>query len=83
MVLNASIIKKRFASVPWKQKDNEAQNIINGATFVELKNLDVEAVLRLYQALIMLSPRIYSANDAPATKKQRTKTQFQPIHEDT
>jgi len=79
MPLNTTIIKKRLASAPSKQKDNEAQNIINGATFAELKSLDAEGVLRLYEALAMLTPRIYSARDAAAMKKLATNTQFQPV----
>ena len=79
MPLNTTIIKKRLAPAPSKQKDNEAQNIINGATFAELKSLDAEGVLRLYEALAMLPPRIYSARDAAAMKKLATNTQFQPV----
>lgn len=79
MPLNTTIIKKRLASAPSKQKDNEAQNIINGATFAELKSLDAEGVLRLYEALAMLTPRIYSARDAAAMKKLAINTQFQPV----
>ena len=79
MPLNTTIIKKRLASAPWKQKDNEAQNIINGATSAELKSVDAEGVLRLYEALAMLPPRIYSARDAAAMKKLATNTQFQLV----
>ena len=79
MALNTAIIKKRLASAPWNQKDNEAQNIIKGATPAELKSLDVEGILRLYEALAMLSPRVYSANDAAAMKKLKINTQFQPV----
>lgn len=77
--LNTATIKKRLASVPCKQKDNEAQNIINGATSAELKSLDAEGVLRLYEALAMLPPRIYSDRDAAAMKRLATHTQFQPV----
>lgn len=79
MALNTTIIKKRLASSPWKQKDNEAQNIIKEATPAELNRLDVEGILRLYEALAMLPPRIYSANDATAMKKLKFNTQFQSV----
>ncbi len=79
MPLNATIITQRLARVPAIQKDNEAQNIINEATNIELRNLDVEGVLRLYEALAMLPPRIFSFNDRAALTKLRTNTQFQPI----
>ena len=79
MILSTVIIKNRLASVPWRQKDNEAQNIINGATPAELKSLDAEGCLCLYEALAMLPPRIYSARDAAAMKKLATDTQFQPV----
>lgn len=79
MALNTSIIKSRLASAPQKQKDNEAQNIINGATAAELKSLDAEGILRLYEALAMLPPRIYSSRDKAAMKRLRTYTQFQPV----
>jgi hypothetical protein len=79
MPLNTIIVKKRLASAPWKQKDNEAQNIINGATSSELKSLDAEGVLRLYEALVMLYPTVYSARDKAAMKKLATNTQFQPV----
>lgn len=79
MPLNTTIIKKKLASAPWKQKDNEAQNIINGATSAELKSLDAEGVLRLYEALEMLYPRVYSARDKAAMKKLASNTQFQPV----
>lgn len=79
MVLNTSVIKQRLTSVPQNQKDNEAQNIINGATNIELKNIDAEGVLRLYEALAMLPPRFFSSNDRAALTKLRTNTQFQPV----
>ena len=66
MALNATIIQKRLASVPSNQKDNEAQNIVNEATSSELKGLNVESVMRLYEALAMLYPRVYSNNDVAA-----------------
>lgn len=44
-----------------------------------MKSLDAEGILRLYEALAMLGPRIYSSNDAAAMKKLATHTQFQPI----
>ncbi|MDY6992043.1 MAG: hypothetical protein SVR94_05480 [Pseudomonadota bacterium] len=51
MPLDTNIIQKRLASVPKIQRDNEAQNIINGAMSVALRNLKAEGVLRLYEAL--------------------------------
>jgi len=79
MALSNAIIKNRLSAVPSNQIDNEAQNIINGATPSELKNLDVEGVLRLYEALAMLPPRVFSDKDAAALKKLKRNTQFQPI----
>ena len=79
MPLNTSVITQRLARVPSIQKDNEAQNIINGATNIELRNIDAEGVLRLYEALAMLPPRIFSSNDRAALTKLRANTQFQPI----
>jgi len=79
MLLNTATIKSRLAAVSRNSKDNEAQNIINGATPAELKGLSAEGVLRLYEALAMLPPRIYSARDRAAMKKLATHTQFQPI----
>ncbi|WP_089729042.1 hypothetical protein [Candidatus Thiosymbion oneisti] len=76
MALNTTIIKKRLASVPRIQKDNEAQNIINQAKTAELKSLNTEGVLRLYEAL---TSGFYSARDAAAMKRLATYTQFQPV----
>ena len=79
MPLNTSEIIRRLTSAPSNQKDNEAQNIINGATNLELRSIDAEGVLRLYETLAMLPPRIFSSNDKAALLKLRTNTQFQPI----
>lgn len=79
MPLNTNIIKKRLAAVSRNLKDNEAQNIINGATPSDLKGLDAEGVLRLYEALVMLYPSHYSALDKAAMKKLAANTQFQPV----
>ena len=79
MALDATIIKKRLSSVPRIQRDNEAQNIIKEATPGELKRLDVESIMQLYEALTMLGPRIYSNNDASAIRKLKINTQFQPV----
>jgi len=79
MPLDAAEIKRRLDAAPSNQKDNEAQNIINGATNSELGSLDAEGVLRLYEALAMLPPRIFSSNDKAALTKLRTNTQFQPV----
>ena len=79
MPLNTAEIIRRLAAAPTNQKDNEAQNIINGATNLELRNLDAEGVLRLYEALAMLPPRIFSSNDRAALTKLRANTQFQPV----
>lgn len=79
MALNSSEIARRLRVAPSNQKDNEAQNIINGASDIELKNLNVEGVLRLYEALAMLPPRIFSANDKAALTRLRKYTQFQPV----
>ena len=79
MPLNTATIKKRSASAPWKQKDNKAQKIIKEATPTELRSLDVEGVLRLFEALAMLPPRVYSNNDKAAIRKLKAHTQFQPV----
>lgn len=79
MPLSTTIIKNKLALVPWTQKDNEAQNIINGASPQELKNLDAEGVLRLYEALALMPPRVYSSRDKAAMKKLVTHTEFQPV----
>lgn len=79
MPLNTAEIIRRLTAAPSNQKDNEAQNIINGATSYELRNLDAEGVLRLYEALAMLPPRIFSSSDRAALTKLRTNTQFQPV----
>ncbi|MEE9128505.1 MAG: hypothetical protein V3T84_00680 [Phycisphaerales bacterium] len=80
MALNTTIIKTRLASVPWGQKDDEARNIImKGATSMELKSLDAEGVLRLYEALALLYPRYYSADDRAAMERLGKDTQFQPV----
>jgi hypothetical protein len=79
MPLDTATITRRLAAAPSQQKDNEAQNIINGATPDELKNLDAEGVLRLFEALAMLPPRIYSSRDAAAMQRLKDNTQFQPV----
>lgn len=79
MILNASVIKKRLFSVPRNLKDNEAQNIISTATINELKGLDLEAVMRLYEALVLLPPKVYSNRDAAAVKKLKDNTRFRLI----
>ncbi len=79
MALDTATIIKRLAAAPSQQKDNEAQNIINGASVSDLAGVDAEGVLRLYEALAMLPPRIYSSNDAAAMKRLKDNTQFQPV----
>jgi hypothetical protein len=79
MPLNTATIKSRLSAASWKTKDNEAQNIINGAMPKEIKTLDAEGVLRLFEALAMSPPRIYSALDQAAMQKLATHTQFQPV----
>jgi hypothetical protein len=79
MSLNTAEIKKRLSSVPSIKIDNQAQDIINGASKTELNNLDAEGVLRLYEALAMLPPRVFSSNDKAALSSLRKHTQFQPV----
>jgi hypothetical protein len=79
MPLDTATITRRLAAAPSQQKDNEAQNIINGATTDELKNLNAEGVLRLFEALARLPPRIYSSRDQAAMKRLKDNTQFQPV----
>ncbi len=79
MALTTSQIKQRLSNTPPNQKDNEAQKIINNAAKIELKNLDSEGVLRLYEALAMLPPRYFSSNDRSALIKLKNNTQYQPV----
>jgi hypothetical protein len=79
MPLDTAEVKRRLSAAPSDQMDNEAQNIINGASTAELANLDAEGVLRLYEALALLPPRWYSSRDAAAMEKLRLNTQFQPV----
>lgn len=76
MPLNTSTIKKILAATSWMKKDDEARNIINEATPAELKNLNAEGVLRLYE---VLNSGFYSFADAAAMKKLATNTQFQLV----
>ncbi len=78
MTINTSTIKQELASSSLNEKDNTAQKIIKTATTTELKNLNTEGVLRLYEALNMLAPRIYSQNDARAMERLRTNSQYKP-----
>lgn len=79
MALDTATIIRRLNAAPSQQKDNEAQNIINGASTGDLTGVDAEGVLRLYEALAMLPPRIYSSRDAAAVALLKTHTQFQPV----
>lgn len=79
MALDTATIIRRLNAAPSQQKDNEAQNIINGATAGDLTGVDAEGVLRLYEALAMLPPRIYSSRDAAAVALLKTHTQFQTV----
>lgn len=79
MPLTTAEIKRRLDAATGNTKDNEAQNLINGASATDLKNLDVEGVLRLYEALAMLPPRIFSSRDEAAMATLKANTQFQPI----
>ena len=78
MSLTTAEIKRRLAAKPSKQRDNEAQSIINGATSADLRGVDAEGVLRLYEALA-LGIRIYSSNDSAAMSRLKKYTQFQPV----
>lgn len=50
MSLTTSTIKARLTSVSNQLKDNEAQSMINDASLSDLKKLDSEGILRLYEA---------------------------------
>ncbi len=78
MTINTNTIKQELTSSPLNEKDNTAQKIIKAATTTELKNLNTEGVLRLYEALNMLHPRVYSTNDSRAIEKLRTNSQYKP-----
>ena len=79
MALNATMVKSKLAAAASNQKDDVARNIVNGATSADIKSLDIEGVLRLYEALYMLPPRNYSSADQLAMKKLATNTQFSPV----
>jgi hypothetical protein len=76
MALTTADIKRRITAASWSQKDDEARNIINGATSDELKSLDAEGVLRLYEVLIS---GLYSLDDAASMTTLKNGTQFQPV----
>ncbi len=76
MTLPTALIKKRLDAVSRNERDNEAQNIINGASAADLLSLDAEAVLMLYEALRMLPPLFYSARDQAAMKRLAAESQF-------
>ncbi len=76
MPLDTTEVIRRLGAAPSNQTDNEAQNMINGATTAELAALDAEGVLRLYQALVM---GWYSSRDIAAMVKLKADTQFQPV----
>ena len=78
MTLTTSIIQTRLAAASRNERDNVAQQIIASATSAELKSLDAEAVLRLYEALRMLPPLIYSDRDQAAMKRLAAESQFKP-----
>jgi len=79
MALDTATIIRRLAAAPSQQKDNEAQNIINGASTGDLAGVDAEGVLRLYEALAMGNFSYYSSRDQAAVKRLRDYTQFQPV----
>lgn len=79
MPLTTAEIARRLNAAPSNQIDNEAQNIINGVSNIELRNLDAEGVLRLYEALAKLPPRIFSSNDEAALTRLSVQTQFQVV----
>ena len=51
MALTSASIKTKLAAAPSLQRDNTAQDIINGASISDLRNLDSQGVLMLYEAL--------------------------------
>jgi len=73
--LTTPIIKARLDAASWSQKDDEAQAMIAGATYQELYDLDLEGVLRLYDALTR-KPGWYDATDHNAVKKLSTAMKF-------
>jgi hypothetical protein len=77
MPLDATIIRAKLTAASSNTKDNVAQSIINGASVAELKSLDVESVLLLYEALYLMAPRIYSDRDQAAMARLAANTQFQ------
>ncbi|WP_087017135.1 hypothetical protein [Thaumasiovibrio subtropicus] len=70
-------IKARLAQAPRNQKDNVAQEIIHSLSRSALKALSAEDVLRLFEALTQLRPRIVSQRDKAAVKVLASQTQFE------
>jgi len=79
MALTNQTIKKRLASVSSNLVDNEAQEIVNKASSHELNQLDIEGVLRLFEALAITAPRIFSRLDKEAMNRLKQHSQFKPI----
>ena len=77
MALDLPTIRKRLAAASRTARDDEARDIIDGASTAELAGLDPTAVLMLYEALRMLPPLVYSADDQAAMKKLAAASQFQ------
>lgn len=79
MALDAKTIKVKLDAVSWSQCDDVARTIINKATDAELRALDDQAVLLLYDALAGGTFNWGSQEDVDAWKKLVKATQFQPV----
>jgi hypothetical protein len=74
--VNGQTIRTRLDAASWNQRDDEARSIISAATPAELYALDVEAVLRLYDALTR-KPGWYTDADHNAVKRLATGMKYQ------
>lgn len=52
-MLTTAQIRSLLNAAPGHTKDSAAQKLISAASPAEIRALDVEGVLRLYQALVM------------------------------
>jgi hypothetical protein len=76
MALDATIVRAKLKTASYNTADDVARSMITSATAAELKSLDVEAVLLLYNALYA---GWYSAEDKAAMATLAAQTQFQPV----
>ena len=78
-MLTTAQIRSLLNAAPGHTKDSAAQKLISAASPAEIRALDVEGVLRLYQALVMFSPSWVSSRDSAALDRLAQYSQFQPL----